>query len=222
MRSAPYFKAQPEEKNDVARRRYDRNAWFFDFMDSFFGKKMDDRKRKLVKKAAGKVLEVGVGTGASLVHYPKGVDLVGIDISPKMLARAKSKSCRFAGSSLSLEIGDVQNLDYPDDSFDMVITSCVFCSVTDPVQGFREISRVLKPDGIGLHLEHVKSKRPAIGGLMDVLNPLIVRMTGANINRDTVENIRKSGLRMVEEKNLWFDILKLFKVTKGEMSPEQR
>jgi len=204
----------PDNHEDKAKLRYDRNAWFFDFMDAFFGKMMGDGKKKLVAKAAGKVLEVGVGTGASLAHYPEEVELVGIDISPKMLARAKAKSDRFRGP-LTLQIGDIQALDFPDDSFDMVITSCVFCSVSDPIKGFQEINRVLRPDGVGLHLEHVRSKQPVVGKLMDILNPLVVRMMGANINRDTAENMRISGLEILEEKNLWFDILKLFEVAKG-------
>jgi ubiquinone/menaquinone biosynthesis C-methylase UbiE len=205
---------QPETGEDLAKTRYDRNAWFFDFQDSIFGKMMNDGKEKMVAAAKGKVLEVGVGTGASLAHYPEGVELVGIDISPKMLARAEAKSDCFKGQ-LTLQVGDVQNLDFPDDSFDMVITSCVFCSVTDPIKGFQEINRVLKPDGVGLHLEHVRSKKPVIGKLMDILNPIVVRMTGANINRDTAENIRTSGLRIAEEQDRWLDIVKLFTVAKG-------
>ncbi len=202
---------------DLARVRYDRNARFFDFVDSLFGTMMARRKHEVVGRAKGRVLEVGVGTGKSLAHYPQGIELVGIDISPKMLERAKARAGDFPGS-LTLQVGDVQNLDFPDDSFDTAVTSCVFCSVTDPVRGFREINRVLRPGGRGLHLEHVRSKRPVIGKLMDILNPIAVRMTGANINRDTAANIRKSGLRLLEEEDLWSDILKLFEVTKGEKS----
>jgi ubiquinone/menaquinone biosynthesis C-methylase UbiE len=213
MDSIASGKEPSQVEHDIAKRRYDRNAWFFDFMDSLFAKMMADRKHELVAETSGRVLEVGVGTGASLVHYPKGVELVGIDISPNMLERAGPKADCFKGD-LTLQIGDVQNLDFPDDSFDMVITSCVFCSVTDPVKGFQEINRVLKPGGRGLHLEHVRSKQPVLGKLMDIINPVVVRMMGANINRDTSANIRRSGLKVLEENDLWRDILKLFKVTK--------
>jgi ubiquinone/menaquinone biosynthesis C-methylase UbiE len=214
MDSMASDRVQAQAEEDVAKRRYDRNAWLFDFMDSFFAKMMADRKHELVAETSGRVLEVGVGTGASLVHYPEGVELVGIDISPKMLERAKAKASNFRGD-LTLQLGDVQDLDLPSDSFDMVITSCVFCSVTDPVKGFQEINRVLKPNGVGLHLEHVRSRQPVLGKLMDILNPMVVRMMGANINRDTGANIRKAGLKIIEENDLWRDILKLFKVTKG-------
>jgi ubiquinone/menaquinone biosynthesis C-methylase UbiE len=200
---------------DHAKKVYNRNAWMFDRIDSIFRGMLGDRKQQLVKEAAGRVLEVGVGTGQSLEYYPENVELTGIDISPKMLARAEARSRLFHGKKLTLREADVQALDFPDNSFDMVITSCVFCSVTDPVKGFQEINRVLKPEGTGFHLEHVRSHRPLIGKLMDILNPFTVRITGANINRDTAGNIRKSGLRILEEKDLWLDILKLFRVTKG-------
>jgi ubiquinone/menaquinone biosynthesis C-methylase UbiE len=218
MSTSLSYEEEHKVTDDPAKRRYDRNAWFFDYMDSLFGKMMGDRKEQLVAEVSGKVLEVGVGTGASLAHYPDGVELVGIDISPAMLERARAKADRFPGQ-LTLQVGDVQNLDFPDDSFDMVVTSCVFCSVTDPIRGFTEINRVLRPNGRGLHLEHVRSKKPVLGKMMDILNPVVVRMMGANINRDTGENIRSSGLQIVEEQNLWLDILKLFRVTKGESSP---
>ncbi len=63
-------------------------------------------------------------------------------------------------------------------------------------------------------LEHVRSKNRILGFFMDILNPLIVRLTGANINRDTVENIIKAGLQIKDEKNLSLDIVKSIHVSK--------
>ncbi len=63
----------------------------------------------------------------------------------------------------------------------------VFCSVPDPVQGLRELGRVVRPGGQILLLEHVRVNRPVVEALMDWLNPLVVRLMGANINRHTVE-----------------------------------
>ena len=67
---------------------------------------------------------------------------------------------------------DAQQMAFPDNTFDTVVTSCVFCSVPDPLAGLREIRRVCKPQGRVVMLEHVRSGHPFIGPLMDVLNPI--------------------------------------------------
>jgi ubiquinone/menaquinone biosynthesis C-methylase UbiE len=108
---------------------------------------------------------------------------------------------------------DVQQLDFPDDAFDTVITTCVFCSVPDPIKGLQEIRRVCKKDGQIIMLEHVRSKRPMIGVIMDILNPLVVRIVGANINRDTIENLKHAGLKIEVEKDLMADIVKHIQCT---------
>lgn len=61
-------------------------------------------------------------------------------------------------------------------------------------------------------LERVRSKKPLIGSIMDLLNPFVMRIIGVNINRDTVENIRKAGLRVVEETDLMMDIVNILNV----------
>ncbi|MES6927195.1 hypothetical protein U6X42_12275, partial [Cutibacterium acnes] len=80
-----------------------------------------------------------------------------------------------------------------------VVATCVFCSVPDPVQGMKEMLRVCKPEGKVLLLEHMRSENLIVGKLMDWLNPLTVRLSGANINRRTLENINKAGF--IIEKN---------------------
>lgn len=82
-------------------------------------------------------------------------------------------------------------------------------SVPDPVKGFQEIKRVCKPDGQVILLEHVRSENPLLGKIMDILNPLAVNLTGANINRDTVINVQKAGLKLSRVSNLKGDILKM-------------
>ncbi|OFX15994.1 MAG: hypothetical protein A2V59_10150 [Armatimonadetes bacterium RBG_19FT_COMBO_69_19] len=96
---------------------------------------------------------------------------------------------------------DVQDLPFPPDSFDSAVATFVFCSVPDPVRGLRELARVVRPGGITLLLEHVRIDRPVIGPLMDLLDPLLVRLTGSHVNRRTVEKVRRAGLeiRVMEE-----------------------
>ena len=78
----------------------------------------------------------------------------------------------------------------------------------NPVLGLQEIRRVLKPGGRLLLLEHVRSENAFLGTLMDWLNPLVVRMMGANINRRTVENVQQAGLEIETVENLGGEIVK--------------
>lgn len=76
--------------------------------------------------------------------------------------------------------------------------------------GLSEVRRVVKPGGQVLLLEHVRSEQPALGTVMDTLNPVVVRVTGANINRRTVENVRRAGLVVERVEDLGLrDIFKL-------------
>jgi len=89
-----------------------------------------------------------------------------------------------------------------------VFTSLVFYTVTDPIRGLREIRRVLKKDGKLLMLEHVRSKNGTLGYIMDRISLFIFKYGIDNINRDTVENLRKAGFKMVQDKNLAYDVVK--------------
>jgi ubiquinone/menaquinone biosynthesis C-methylase UbiE len=163
----------------------------------------------------GKVLEVGIGTGKNMPFYPEGPQFSGIDLTPGMLERAR-KRARQLGLDLELSLGDVQALDFADASFDTVVASFVFCSVPDPRLGLRELGRVVKPEGRILLMEHVRSAKPLLGSLMDLLNPVVVRIVGANINRRTVENARGAGLAIDSVIDLGVgDIFKLITAFRG-------
>jgi len=145
----------------------------------------------------GAVLEVGVGTGKNFAYHSAGTEVTGIDLSNRMLVQARRKAEKL-GKSIELKQMDAQHLDFPDDSFDAAVATFVFCSVPDAVRGLRELGRVVRPAGRIFLLEHVRINRPeAVGKVMDLLDPLVVRMMGPHINRRTEENVRRAGL-MVE------------------------
>ncbi len=194
-----------ERATASVRRKYDRNARFFDRMDRM----VQDQWRALVAaRAIGTVLEVGVGTGNNLPFYRPEVTerLVGIDLSPGMLARSVAKTCQVPFELLEM---DAQHMQFASGTFDTVVATCVFCTVPDPIQGLKEVRRVCKPSGRVLLLEHVRIDRPVVGPLMDALDPLVVGLIGTHINRRTVDNARRAGLRVERVEKLRGDLVLL-------------
>lgn len=197
-----------DKYTETIKKRYNRIARFFDLFESMMERgKMGEWRKMVWQQTKGKVLEVGVGTGKNIQYYPEGIEVTAIDFSEKMLEIAKAKSKQF-GKIVDLRLMDAQKLEFPDETFDTIITTCVFCSVPDPVKGLKEIQRVLKKDGQVIMLEHVRSRMPFAGRIMDLLNPVVVRIVGANINRNTVENLKNAGLKIEVEQNLMMDIVK--------------
>lgn len=196
---------------EKTRRRYDRIAPVYDLMEGIAEHRvMRGWRERLWSMVDGRrILEVGVGTGKNIRFYPPGAEVVAIDFSPAMLARARALAAR-ENVVADLRRMNVEHLEFPDGCFDAVVTSCVFCSVPDPVQGFREIRRVLRPEGRGYFLEHVLSRRRMVKPAMQALNPVVVRMMGANIDRNTRQNLERTGLLVESETDLWTDIVKLF------------
>jgi ubiquinone/menaquinone biosynthesis C-methylase UbiE len=194
---------------DLTRKRYNRIAFLYDIMEApMEGLRFASWRQRLTGRIAGPAaLEVGVGTGKNFAYYPDNVHITAIDLSPRMLERAYKRA-----NKLNLEVDlqemDVQHLDFPDHNFDTVFATFVFCSVPDPVIGLRELRRVCKPEGKLLLLEHMRPGNAALGFFFDALNPMIVRMMGANINRQTIDNIRTAGWQIQVEENLSSDIIR--------------
>lgn len=202
---------------ETIRRRYNRTALFYDWMDFMI---RDDARKEVIGMARGKVLEVGAGTGKNLPFYPPECDVTAIDFSSGMLKRARERAEKLNLKVTLLEM-DAQHMEFPNDSFDTVVATCVFCSVPDPIKGLKEIKRVCKPDGLVILLEHVRSENPVLGRIMDILNPVTVSMVGSNINRRTVENVSEAGLNLKNVKNMGStSILKLILASPGDLERE--
>ena len=183
-----------QKQTKQTRARYNRIAPIYDLMEILPERKFIPLRQNLwAQVPVGHILEIGVGTGKNFPFHPDGATVTGIDLSDGMLARAK-KRAQSMGKSLDLRQMDVQSLDFADNTFDAAVATFVFCSVPDPMQGLKELARVVKPGGTVFLLDHVRIDRPLIGAVMDVFNLLTVRMTGANINRRTVQNVAKSPL----------------------------
>lgn len=201
--------------SEKTKRRYDRLAPYFDGLEGFLeGLLFSEWRKKLWSKVKGEhILEVGVGTGKNFPYYPKNTRITALDFSEKMLERAKIKKQR-TNISVDLELMDVQSLCYADNSFDTVIATFVFCSVPQPIKGLQELYRVCKPGGQVLLLEHVLSSKPMMAKMMQIINPLIASIFGANINRKTVKSVQSCGFDKVIIDPDSLDMVKLIQAIK--------
>ncbi len=140
-----------------------------------------------------RLLEVGVGTGKNMPYWPQEIQFTAIDLTPGMVTRAQRRA-ETLGLEAEIMEGDAQSLQFLDDSFDAAAATFVFCSVPDPVLGLQELARVVRPGGSIFLMEHVRSADPLMGKLMDLVNPIMRSLMGPNINRDTVENVKRANL----------------------------
>jgi ubiquinone/menaquinone biosynthesis C-methylase UbiE len=184
-----------------SRRVYDRNAAYYDLFEfvaeSLFFARWRRRFMRTVRGAWR--IDAGVGTGKNAPYYGERGRVVGVDFSGPMLRRARRRYRGLAEDGM-LSQADIEHLPFKDGSFDAGMASFVFCSVPDPVRGLRELLRVVKPGGRLYLMEHVRPEFGPLGSLFDMLNPVAVRLSGANINRRTTRNVRRAGWRIEREK----------------------
>jgi ubiquinone/menaquinone biosynthesis C-methylase UbiE len=191
----------------VTKQKWDNAAALFDFMNSYGPeKRWGPFKREFFSAMHGKILFLAVGTGLDIPFFPPDQDIVGIDISSKMLERAQARVDNYQGK-IKLHEMDVHDLPFPEGTFDQVFTSCTFCSVPDPVRGLETLKRVLKPGGELRMFEHTGSRYYPFKLLLNMMNPLSKRL-GPEVNRDTVSNVRQAGFRVRQVKHIFLDVVK--------------
>jgi len=197
-------------------KRYDRFARFYDAVEFLIERKLFKKLRKeTLNKLQGKILDIGIGTGKNLPYYNAKAEVTGIDISRKMLEKAKKKSKKL-GINAKFYLMDAQELKFKDNSFDYVIGTFVLCSIPDPVKAASEMKRVVKKNGKIILMEHVLSKYWPIALWEKIHNPVTKRLFGFNVNRDTKQNIIKSGLHVNKDERLaFFDVFRRFTCTKS-------
>lgn len=194
--------------SEKIRKKYNRAARFYDILETPMEMMaLREWRIDLMKGLEGNILEIGVGTGKNIEYYPDDISITAIDFSEGMLQKAREKAEKY-NKNVTLIQMDAQDMKFPDNTFDTIFTTCVYCSVPDPVKGLKEMRRVCKPNGKIIMIEHVRSEMWLLGAVMDILNPIVVTTYGVNINRKTVENIYKSGFTDVNSNNLYGDIVK--------------
>ena len=150
-------------------------------------------RRKLLARARGRVLEIGVGTGLSIPLYPPVDELVATDPSEPMLRRARRRAAE-AGRDVTFVEAPAEQLPFEDDSFDTVVSMVVLCTVGNQQRALHEIRRVLRPTGQFLFSEHVRAEDPKRARWQDRIEPIWgVIANGCHPNRRTLDAIREAG-----------------------------
>src|SRR5215813_8093773 len=145
-------------------------------------------RQSLIADAAGRVLEIGAGTGANLPHYNGSIEsLVVTDPEPPMLRRLQ-RAAR--------DQAPAEDLPFEDDAFDTVVSTLVLCGVDDQPRALREARRVLRPGGRLLFLEHVRADDPWLARFQDRMNWLNRFVVGCDCNRPTLATIEAEGFHV--------------------------
>jgi ubiquinone/menaquinone biosynthesis C-methylase UbiE len=171
--------------------RYDRQISFFERV--LFG----GGREWVCSRASGEVLELAAGTLRNLPHYPEGVKLTAVELSPEMAAIGR-KRAEELGREIDLRVGDVQKLDLPDKSFDTVTCTLGFCTIPDTSAAAREALRVLRPGGRLLMLEHVRSPVRSVRGVERMLEPIFVRFMADHLTREPLDYLPGAGFEIDE------------------------
>ena len=167
---------------------------------------MAHRRRELLAAARGRVLEIGAGTGLNVPHYPPGVDeLILTEPVASMARRLERRAAKREGNMPRVVVASAQCLPFPDDSFDAVVSTLVLCTVPEPDRALAEIRRVLKPGGLLLFIEHVRSDSERWGRWQDRLaRPWAAFASGCRCNRNTLDLLDASGIPVSElDRHKW-------------------
>jgi ubiquinone/menaquinone biosynthesis C-methylase UbiE len=152
-----------------------------------------EERRQLLAAATGATLEIGAGTGLNLEHYPEAVTRLVLTEPDEHMRRRLARRVSEVRPSTVIVAAGVEQLPFPDGSFDTVVLTFVLCSVAQQEAALAEVTRVLKPGGRLLFLEHVRSDDEKLAKWQDRVTPLY-NVVGCNPNRDTLAAIEASAL----------------------------
>jgi ubiquinone/menaquinone biosynthesis C-methylase UbiE len=169
--------------------RYDRQMGFLERV--FFG----GGREWACSQVQGEVLEIAIGTGRNLTYYPDNVRLTGVELSPEMLAIARQRAAQL-GRDVDMRIGDAQQLEFEDQSFDSLIITFALCTIPDDRVAASEAIRVLRPGGRLALLEHVRSPSTPVRAVQRMLDPLTVRFGADHLVREPLDYLADVGFEI--------------------------
>jgi ubiquinone/menaquinone biosynthesis C-methylase UbiE len=197
--------------NLTTQERYQRIAWAYDLLDFPFeyGRYRKIRPQ-MFRGMSGRILDAGVGTGRNFPFYPADSQVVGIDLSPAMLARAERRRST-AAAPVELHQMDVTRLAFPDRHFDAAVATFLFCVLPDELQvaGMRELARVVKPGGIIRCLEYTRPSGGLRRAMTRLWEPWVHWAYGASFDRETERRAPQAGLHLFESRYVHDELIKL-------------
>jgi ubiquinone/menaquinone biosynthesis C-methylase UbiE len=210
MKGDPRGQSEGRMDNRHIRETYDKRAAIYDAAAGRGGTAfVRNLRARFGGSLRGETLEIAIGNGLNLPYYSSRVTrAVGIDLSPGMLEVA-AKRARELHRSIDLLIMDAQRLAFPDHIFDTVAVSLGLCTISDPKAALREMSRVCKPDGQIVLLEHVRSPVWPVATIQRLVSPIQERLNGCHLARETIDLARECGLEIEREDQRLLGIMRL-------------
>jgi ubiquinone/menaquinone biosynthesis C-methylase UbiE len=142
---------------------------------------------------AGRVLELGAGTGLNFPHYRAATEVVAVEPDPSMRLRALERA-RVATVPIQVVDARTEQLPFPDHSFDAAVITLVLCSVTDVERSLAELRCVLRPRAPVRLVEHVRAPQSPVAALQTALTPLQRRIAGnCHLDRRTADAFLRAG-----------------------------
>lgn len=189
--------------------------------DWVFGRIMEQGRREAGRwvNSGERVLEVGVGTGLGLRHYPSGCHVVGVDICTRMLRKARWRALvEGNGTRIELKCMDATRLGFPDGSFDVVVAPYVITTVGDPARLCEEMRRVCREGGRVIVVSNTREEG-LYGSVKEVLSPLMERI-GFSTDLDVSAVLRGAGLEVVQESAV--NLFRVHRLFVADRLPEKR
>lgn len=201
---------------DRRRRYWDSSAAHYDRQMQFAERRLLGSSRAWVcSQAAGRTLEVAVGTGLNLPFYPPGVGLTGIDLSPGMLAVARRRADEL-GRGIELREADALALPFPDASFDTVVCTYGLCAVPDDGRAVAEAVRVLRPGGLLLLADHIEGAAWPVRAIQWLIEVVSVPLQGEHALRRPLRHVEAAGLEVLRRDRFRLGIVERLAARKPE------
>lgn len=201
------------------RQKYNRLARWYSVLDGLpevLGVKK--LRQRLLRQVSGQVLEIAVGTGRNLRHYPQACRITGVDFSAAMLKIARREAHRLDLNGRFL-VMDAERLAFPSHTFDTVVSSLTVCTFADPVAALREMARVCRADGRILLLEHGRSNQEWLGRWQDRRADRHAKTLGCRWNREPLELVRQAGLAVIVARRVFFGIFHVLEAKPSSPAP---